>query len=55
MQNINSRSYNSGVKSNLIDMKTKLHDIQSNKQFLEKKINEYEKKLTELKVGGKIK
>jgi hypothetical protein len=32
-------------------MKSKLQDIQNNKMFLEKKIYEYEKKLTELKGG----
>jgi hypothetical protein len=39
-------------KSHLTDMKHKLHDIQNNKQYLEKKIYEYEKKLNELKGGN---
>lgn len=34
-------------------MRYKLFDIQSNKMFLEKKIQEYEKKLNELKGGNK--
>lgn len=33
-------------------MKHKLQDIQHNKQYLEKKIHEYERKLNELKGGS---
>ena len=40
------------VKGNLNDMRHKLQDIQNNKTFLEKKIYEYEKKLSELKGNG---
>eukprot|EP00347_Sterkiella_histriomuscorum_P016763 403351945 len=40
---------NSQSKGSLIDMKHKLQDIQHNKQYLEKKIYEYERKLNELK------
>jgi hypothetical protein len=44
-------SSHSIVKNSLVDMKSKLQDIQNNKMYLEKKIYEYEKKLTELKGG----
>jgi len=37
------------VRNNLVDMRHKLQDIQSNKTFLESKIQEYEKKLLDLK------
>ena len=33
----------------MVDMRHKLCDIQTNKMFLEKKIQEYEKKLNEIK------
>lgn len=36
-------------KNSLIEMKNKLQDIQHNKQYLEQKIYEYERKLNELK------
>jgi len=42
----------SNSKGSLFDMKHKLHDIQHNKQYLEKKIYEYERKLNELKGSG---
>lgn len=38
-------------KSSMFDMKHKLQDIQHNKNYLEKKIHEYEKKLNDLRGG----